>query len=111
MLRLFWMVPAALLSCLALAAFPAPLPGSEGRPQENRSEKRPKAPRRGPRPGDPGFDLFLRNGCAAGIEGLWVIGRIDTGQLVAELCKLLAEGPCPKADQVLRRLAQCGRPE
>jgi hypothetical protein len=90
-----------LLCCLACAAGPAPHTPAEETPQEPAY--------RGPRPGDPGYDLFLRNGCAAGFEGLWVIGRLDTEQMAAELNKLLAEGPCPKAEQVLRRLAQSGR--
>jgi hypothetical protein len=99
--RIHWLVPAVLLACLAFATAPAP----------RTPQTQPHPPRRGPRPGDPNYALFLRNGCAAGIEGLWVTGRLDTAQMVAELDKLLAEGPCPKAAQVLQRLAQSGRAE
>ncbi len=63
----------------------------------------------GLRPGDPGYDEYLRNGYAAGIEGLWVIGRITTEEMVAELNALLRQGSCPKADQVLRRLESRAR--
>ncbi|MFN8464009.1 MAG: hypothetical protein U0X20_00600 [Caldilineaceae bacterium] len=63
----------------------------------------------GLRPGDPGYDEFLRNGYAAGIEGLWVLGRITTESMVVQLNALLQQGPCPKADQVLRRLGAVTR--
>lgn len=63
----------------------------------------------GLRPGDPGYDEYLRSGYAAGIEGLWVLGRMPTEQMVAELKALLQQGPCPKAEQVLRRLEQSVR--
>lgn len=58
----------------------------------------------GLRPGDPGYDEFLRNGYATGIEGLWVLERIKTDEMVVELNALLQKGSCPKAEQVLRRL-------
>jgi hypothetical protein len=60
----------------------------------------------GVKPGDPGYDEFVRNGFAAGIEGLWVTGYITTAKMVDELNKLLEQGPAPKAEQVLRRLGQ-----
>jgi hypothetical protein len=60
----------------------------------------------GLRPGDPGYEEYLRNGYAAGLEGLWVVGRITTDAMIADLKALLEQGPCPKAEQVLRRLAQ-----
>lgn len=63
----------------------------------------------GLRSGDPGYDEYLRNGYAAGIEGLWVLGRITTVEMVAELHVLLRQGSCPKADQVLRRLESGAR--
>lgn len=58
----------------------------------------------GLRPGNPGYDEFLRNGYAAGVEGLWVLGRITTADMIAQLNALLQQGSCPKAEQVLRHL-------
>lgn len=63
----------------------------------------------GLRPGDPGYDEFLRNGYADGLEGLWVLGRITTDAMIADLKALLLQGSCPKAEQVLRRLEQSVR--
>ncbi len=58
------------------------------------------------RPRDPGYDEYLRNGYAAGIEGLWGLDRITTDFVIADLKAVLEQGPCPKAEQVLRRLEQ-----
>ena len=55
-------------------------------------------------PGSPGYDEYVRNGFAAGIEGLWLIGRITTETMVADFKALVQPGPCSKAGQVLRRL-------